>query len=352
MAKTGRSGRWLLALGLVAATVLAIWAAWPAQHQPPSQEPELPHPLVAEASADETGPSARKIEDSEDDTPGRPEAPPVTAVTDQPLAGNEAEACYQRGLGFYDANELIKARSELCKAYFSGQLSADQQQHARQKLTELAELTLIGRGSDVYPDDPYTGRYKCVAGDVLTKVERSQKLHVPWQLLIKVNNMRRPEDLEAGRRYKVVHGPFHAIVYKSAFLMDVYLHREGLEKVFIKRFRIGTGANSATPAGMWRAKLGGKHERPTWYPPPNSVFRGPIPYGHPDYAFGQKGLWIGLEGLEPATKPLTDSGIHSTNDPKSIGSAESLGCIRLADEDIELVYSLLYEHWSTVEVRP
>jgi lipoprotein-anchoring transpeptidase ErfK/SrfK len=45
---------------------------------------------------------------------------------------------------------------------------------------------------------------------------------------------------------------------------------------------------------------------------------------------------------------MTNYGIHSTNDPASIGKEGSLGCIRLNDVDIELVFSLLYEKWSTV----
>jgi lipoprotein-anchoring transpeptidase ErfK/SrfK len=259
---------------------------------------------------------------------------------------------YERGIELYSANKLIEARSRLSEAYFSGLLDTQKQEDARRKLEELAEITLIGVGSPVYPDDPYAGHYEVRPGEALTAIERKLKLHIPWQLVLRVNNMLRPEDLEAGRRYKVVHGPFHAVVNKSAFIMDVYLHREGQEKIFIKRFAIGIGVDGSTPVGMWRVKLGGKQERPTWYPPPNSPLRGPISYGHPDYAFGEKGLWIGLAGMDENTQNLTDYGIHSTNDQSSIGRAESLGCIRLADGDIDLVYSLLYEHWSTVEVRP
>ena len=263
-----------------------------------------------------------------------------------------AAAAFKRGMELRQATDFLGARTELSKAYFWGDLPADKQDEARKVLTDLAELTLIGRGSKVYPNDPYTGYYLCKAGDILAAVDRREKLHVPWQLLVRVNNMQRPEDLVAGQRYKVVNGPFHAIIYKTQFVMDLYLQRDELPKLFIKRVRIGTGKDGATPNGMWRVKLGGKHERPTWYPPPNSPHHGPIPYGHPDYAFGAKGLWISLEGLDENTKPLTDYGIHSTSAPDSIGKAESLGCIRLGDDDIDLVYMLLYEYYSTIEVRP
>lgn len=275
---------------------------------------------------------------------------PVPAEAD--LSQTQALAACTRGLALDKAGDPVAARTELCRAYFSGQLPTARQDEVRTVLTRLARTTLIGRGSAVFADDPYTGYYLCKPGDRLAGIERKEKLHVPWQLLLRVNNMLRPEDLQAGRRYKVVYGPFHAVVYKSAFIMDIYLQRDGLAKVFIKRMRIGTGIDGATPTGRWRVKLGGKHERPTWYPPPNSVHRGPIAYGQPNYAFGPKGLWIGMEGINESTKALTGYGIHSTSDQNSIGKAESLGCIRLADKDIELAYTLLYEHWSTIQVLP
>jgi len=329
-----------------------VWSTWPDGAEPAQQEPEPTPPSVSDTNAETEGPSTDQPKGDQSQANSEPETAPSLPVSPPATDESDALTCYRSGMDLYDGNEPVKARTQLSKAYYSGRLSPQQQRQARGKLTELAELTLIGRGSGVYADDPYTEYYQCRAGDVLAKIERARKLHVPWQLLVKVNNMRRPEDLEAGRRYKLVYGPFHAVVRKGEFVMDVYLHREGLPRVFVRQFRIGTGANGSTPAGMWRVRLGGKSERCTWYPPPNSRFRDPIPYGHPDYAFGGKGLWIALEGLDATTRPLTNYGIHSTNDPDSIGSAESLGCIRLADDDIELVYSLLYEHWSTVEVRP
>ena len=56
--------------------------------------------------------------------------------------------------------------------------------------------------------------------------------------------------------------------------------------------------------------------------------------------------------MDDATRRFDGYGIHGTNDPASIGKAASLGCVRLSDPDIDFVYSLLYEKWSTVEVRP
>ena len=98
----------------------------------------------------------------------------------------------------------------------------------------------------------------------------------------------------------------------------------------------------------------GQHFHPPWTPTESSalVGDGPVPYGKPGYALGAKGLWIGLVGIDARTRGKSHYGIHSTSEPESIGKEQSLGCIRLADEDIELVYSLLYEVHSTVQIKP
>jgi len=342
---------WRAAFVVVSVFVLVVVLLWlrgrlagPATDAGPDSRPAGPPGPAAPAQRHPSAPPAE---------PTRVLLQPATQRSGQPpLAAEEAAAAYRRGLEALQAHELIQARSLMNKAYFSGKLPADLENDARRQLTELAETTLTGPRTTVWPGDPYAFWYSPLPGQVLASIERQLKLHVPWQIILKINGLGRPEDLAAGRQYKLIYGPFHAIIRKSAFIMDIYLHRQGLEKVFIRRVRIGTGKNGSTPAGMWRVRLGGKQEHPTWYPPPNSNYSGAIPYGHPDYAFGPKGLWIGLEGLDEHTRMLTDYGLHSTNDPASIGTARSLGCIRLADEDIELVYSLLYEHWSTVEVRP
>jgi len=271
-----------------------------------------------------------------------------------PPVGSDLPAgeLYELGLRLMAEDEFVRARSVLSRALFSEQLAADQAEDARNKLTELAWETLIeGR---VYEDDPYTFRYVVQPGDTLHGIERALKLHVPHQLLMQVNGIKDARRIEAGDTLMMVRGPFHAVINKSDFTMDIYLHRQGLEKIFIERKEVGLGKDDNMPVGMWRVKLGGKALHPTWYPPPRSELQGPIRYGEPNYPFGELGLWIPLEGTDENTERFSRSGygIHSTDKPESIGRRESLGCVRLADPDIEVVYALLYEQWSTVEVRP
>lgn len=296
-----------------------------------------------------------------------PAAAPSTAPAgkgeiriDMPLASPEATALFSAGLQLLKDNRPVDARAKLSEAFFSGGLTREQETQAVEELEKLAERTLFSR--DVASGDEYAFYYTVRAGEFLERengIERTLALHVPARLIEHINRLP-PGKLFADRQIKLIRGPFHAVVHKGRFLMDIYLHREGLPKVLVKRMRVGLGRNGVTPVGMWRLRLSrrdgdeltaGKVEKGRWYPPESGQVRHPIEYGEPGYPFGEKGMWISLEGTEPATAGLTSYGIHSTNEPDSIGKEGSLGCIRLGDDDIEFAFRVLYEQWSTVQTK-
>ena len=329
--------------------------------EPPAPQPPVLEPPASEPILEPDGPPSTKPQKDATQTKEpslgkepvlEPETRPARLNISNKLTAKGAEAAYTEGMALLKFNKFVAARTQLNRAYYSGKLPTKRQVELRATLTDLADVTLIGPGTVVYEGDPYAFYYKPASGEVLVKIERKLKLHVPWQTLVRINGLARAADIRAGKAYKMIRGPFHAIVYKSGFVMDVYLHRQGLEPVFIKRMRVGIGKDGSTPTGLWRVKLGKKSVRKSWYPPDSSPIKGPVPWGHPKYAFGVKGLWIALEGADPEMRVMNGYGIHSTNDPSSIGKATSLGCIRLADADIDRVFALLYEQWSMVEVRP
>jgi hypothetical protein len=288
----------------------------------------------------------------------------ASAPASQATAAKEA---FDRGMEFLREDKLIKARTELSAAYFSGGLSADLEDQARKRLEELADRTVFSRLA--IEGDAYADIYRVKAKDSLQKIEQSQKLHVPADLLARTNGIADPSRLQEGMTIKLIRGPFHAVVYKHRFVMDVYLQRDDLPKVFIRRFQVGLGRNGSTPLGSWHVRLGrparpatdsapaqgaisGKLRQARFDPPPNCEIDHSIMPGEPDYPFGPKGLFIPLEGDDDNTRQMLNYGIHSTSDPTSIGKEGSLGCVRLRDDDIELVFSLLYEKWSTVRTSP
>ncbi len=89
------------------------------------------------------------------------------------------------------------------------------------------------------------------------------------------------------------------------------------------RFRIGVGQDQSTPDGDMTVQ--NKVVNPTYYGPGQVI-------GPEDPANPLGGRWIDLGNR---------IGIHGTNDPGSIGRAESRGCIRLSPGDINDVYDIL-----------
>jgi lipoprotein-anchoring transpeptidase ErfK/SrfK len=93
------------------------------------------------------------------------------------------------------------------------------------------------------------------------------------------------------------------------------------------RYRVAVGRAGR----QWRgqAVVDGKHRKPAWVPPPEIKKDNPklpdlIPGGDPGNPMGAAA--ITLSGDKYA--------IHGTNDPKSIGTAASYGCIRMLNEDV------------------
>ena len=205
------------------------------------------------------------------------------------------------------------------------------------QLASLADKWLFSKL--VYPEDKLCAGYKVKSGDMLSTVGKQH--NVPYEILMQINNITKPEALQAGVAIKVINGPFHARVYRSTFTMDLYL-----QNTYVKSFPVGLGkAGMETPIGRWRAKEGGKLVQPIWTDPVSGKTYHPE---DPDYPLGSR--WVALEGLEGAAVGKTGFAIHGTKDPEQIGTPGSQGCIRLHNGDAILVYNLMMPGQSLVDV--
>ena len=273
--------------------------------------------------------------------------------TPSPLQTNvDAEKVCKEGLDLVRQDKLIAARGKLSEAFFSGKLSDKQQSKIIPVMTELAEKTLLSGAC--YDHDPYVLRLTVAKGQTLEGLTKKWQLRVPWRMIVKINDdVASAKSVRVGQGVTAIQGPFHAIVSNSRFTMDVYLQREKLPKVFVKRFTVGVGGKKdPTPEGTWFVTLGKKQEKTPWFPSASSPITGMIRWNEPGYPLGKKGYWIALTGRDEKIKHVTGIGIHGTNDLTSIGKAQSIGCIRMRDEDIEWTFAMLYEKWSTVTVQP
>ena len=273
----------------------------------------------------------------------KPAAQPVIA---EPLAGADAQndesslqakESVEEALKLRDAGKIIEAR-ELLNDTLNEKLSPNLRSAVKFQLNKLAEKWLFS--AEVFDGDKLTSRYQVQQGDHLERI--AQKYKVPYEMLMQINGIDRPELLRAGQYIKVIEGPFNVVVYKSNFTMDLYLQDK-----YIKTYRVGLGkAEYETPSGRWQVESGGKLIKPTWTDPDT----GKTYVGNdPDYPLGSR--WIAIEGIDDATRPRTGFAIHGTKDPDSIGTRSSRGCIRLYNGDVVEVYNLLYGGISEVQIK-
>ena len=212
-----------------------------------------------------------------------------------------------------------------------------QQKFVKSKLSALSEVWLFS--NRIFPDDSLCGTYKVKSGDLLSRIGSEHK--VPYEILMKINKIDNAMSLQAGQTIKIINGPFHARIYKSKFIMDLYL-----QNTYVRSFKIGLGMpGRETPTGLWVVKPGGKLIKPTWTNPDTGK---KYEAEDPNYPLGS--CWIGLEGVSGEALGRTGFALHGTHKPSEIGTASSRGCIRLFNSDVILIYNLLCEELSQVEI--
>lgn len=165
------------------------------------------------------------------------------------------------------------------------------------------------------PQPHYLGEYEVQAGENLQGI--AKKYTVSWQYLDRLNRISgRP--IQVGQKLKVIKGPFGAVVDLSDYEITIHCHGH-----YVYKFPVGVGKDGATPIGTFTVE--DKMANPPYDGP-----EGSFAADNPQNPVGER--WISLGG---------GYGIHGTLEPDSIGKSESLGCIRLHNADVEIVYDLL-----------
>lgn len=84
-----------------------------------------------------------------------------------------------------------------------------------------------------------------------------------------------------------------------------------------------------TPAG--KTYVENKKKWPTWYPPPWAGMSGPVSPGRRN-PLGPRALYLSPRGYDDGIR------IHGTNNPSSIGTRASHGCVRMYPKDVIWLY--------------
>lgn len=240
----------------------------------------------------------------------------------------------QAGRAALGRGDLVTARASLSAA-FDRRLGASEMNFARVELERIADALLFSPA--IVPQDPLTGVHVVASGESLHVI--AQRCGVTEALLATMNGITNPNLIRAGARLKIAHGPFHAVIHKTAHRMDIFLG-----DVLVRSYRVGLGTNGGTPLGTWVVKS--KLRNPDWTDP--STGRHYLA-DDPDNPIGE--CWIGLRCIAGEGLGRDGFGIHGTIDAASIGENFSMGCIRLLPDDVSAVYDLLVRRRSQVIIK-
>lgn len=274
-------------------------------------------------------------------SPGQAQQPSTPPASTSGAFGRAISAAEQS----LAANDPVAARTILSDALREPGVSEAQRSQVRARLTEINQDLLFS--ARVVAGDPMTDTYEIVSGDSLSRLPSKLGLAVDWRLLQRVNAIPDPNTIRLGQKIKLVRGPFHAVVDKSEYRLDLYAGPPEEESAwtYIRSFPVGLGEGDSTPTGSFVVKRNGKLVDPHWVNPRTGER---FDKTNPANPIGER--WIGIEGLgEDAVK--TGYGLHGTIDPPSIGQQKSMGCVRMLAPDVELVYEMLVEGISRVRIE-
>lgn len=137
--------------------------------------------------------------------------------------------------------------------------------------------------------------------------------------LIKRQNGLRSDVIRLGQRLRVWTGRFSVLVDKSQNILTLKSDGE-----VVKTFRVSTGKENITPVGTFT--IVNKLKDPSW------THEGQlIPSGDKRNILGTR--WLGFD--------IPSYGIHGTTQPESIGSQATAGCVRMLNNEVELLYDFL-----------
>lgn len=273
----------------------------PAATEPASAEPPAPAPQQPQPAEPPTPASVETESDTEAVIP--PDTPEQDAAATKLL--NQAKRAKK--------SDLAKAREKALEALALKPGNAEIESF----LNELAMPLLASRA-------PMQGKisHTIQSGDSLSKIAATY--NTPVALIKRANDLKN-DNIRLGYDLLLLDGReniFAVLVNRKA--NDLLLTLNGQ---FFKRYRVGTGSNNGTPLGEF--KIVDKIAEPVWW-------RGD---GTSVQYTGQPGE--NLLGTHWLALNERGYGLHGTWEPETIGTQSSAGCVRLTNEDIEELYSIL-----------
>jgi len=245
--------------------------------------------------------------------------------------------------GLSDQGKLVEARAEYNAAMYHPE-AGSALVLIRRRMSEINDVLLFS--STIVEGDPHAERYKIKSGDMLSTL--APRYRIDWRFLTRINGIRDPSRIREGQTLKVVNGPFHVVINKSEYRMDLYIGQPDAEgrRMYVRSYLVGLGEHGSTPTGEWIVRRNSKLINSPWRNPRTGEY---FAADNPNNPIGER--WIGIQGVDPQTQHLEGFGIHGTIEPESIGRQASMGCVRMMPDDVEWIYDMLVGGYSSVIIR-
>ena len=393
--RKGTGGKRLFALIVFATLVIVVWWNLPLGKGSPSVadadgvagersgvvEPRISNNAPTGRGATEPNPAAGRVPATpRDDEKSVPVTPPVTTtdtstsrelkLTDvnapdrtpvvrepdpTPAATNPTpnrpstavEMLVAAGVDAFNRGNLIQARDLWNRALHHPTTTPRDQQLLRERLAEISERVIFSK--EIIDVDPITDRYTIQSGDSLSKIVGKLGLNIDYRLISRLNGITDPTKIRVGQTLKTIKGPFHAIISKSDYRLDLYADATDTEGkwLYVRSYPVGLGEDNGTHYGAWRVDASRRLIDPEWVNPRTGE---KFAASDPKNPIGDR--WIPLVGTDEITKQLSGYGIHGTIEPDSIGQQRSMGCVRMLPKDVEWIYEFLSEDECQVTIVP
>ena len=182
---------------------------------------------------------------------------------------------------------------------------------------------------------PEKDTYIIKSGDNLTKIAFRNNTTV--QALQRLNGLSPTNStVHPGQALQFIKGTWSIKVSKSQFLLQLLLDGR-----LYRIYRVSTGRQDRTPACSFI--INQKLMNPAW------TYNGKsIPFGDPQNILGTR--WIGLRPIDEDKLGYTGYGIHGTTEPDKIGTAASLGCVRMLNEEVEELFDFIPSSYANLNI--
>ncbi|MBX3354168.1 MAG: L,D-transpeptidase family protein [Phycisphaeraceae bacterium] len=312
--------------------------------KPPANVPSLPDRATAPLAGAESEATPPKGFDAPAPPVSSERADDDTSRSNAPAPGARAASSELARALALTTSDPIAARLALTRLLDGSALTGAERLRAYEAINEVNQPLFFRSG--LVQGDTVFRAHRVQQGETPTAIVRSLQAECEPDLLLRVNEIRDARRIRPGQVLKVPTGTFHAEVLKGEYRLNVY-HGEGADRVMIASYPVGLGESNTTPTGIFKVRPRSKLKNPQWTNPRTGEF---FAADDPKNPIGER--WIGIEGIEPHNRDFLAYGIHGTIEPESIGQMRSMGCVRMRELDVEVVFELLTVPNSTILIAP